>query len=112
MFLDVELDDENRRDMARMIVNSGYAPKDVLNVLWDEVYPVVGSNLGNPAGQWEGFDLDWLQDQILSRQHQRTWLTRIAKAMPHSAARLIHQEWHALLPFLPAHFRENNERRD
>lgn len=110
MFLDNELDDEDRRDMAQTIVSSGYSPEEVLKVLWEEVYPVAASNLRSPAGEWKGFDLDWMQEEILSGRHRRTWLTRMAEAMPHSPARMVHQEWQALLPFLPAHFNESKYR--
>lgn len=33
----------------------------------EEVYPVCRSNLFSPAGEWAGFDSDWLESSILRR---------------------------------------------
>ena len=103
-FLDTELDDERHRHIAQTIVTSGYSPSEIQTILWEEVYPVVESNLRNPVGEWAGFDLDWMQQQILSGHHRRTLPMRIAGVLPYSPARMVRQEWQELLPFLPEHF--------
>jgi hypothetical protein len=101
LFLDTGIDDDGRRRIARAIVESGYQPGEVQEILWNEVYPVLGPNLKNPAGTWSGFDLDWMQEQILSGATRRTVSMRIAEALPGSPARMIREEWKALLPLLP-----------
>ena|SRR5688572_26660335 len=103
-FLDTELDDEQHQSIAQVIVASGYSPSEIQHILWEEVYPVVESNLRNFAGEWAGFDLDWMQQQILSGLHRRTVPMRIAGALPYSPARMVRKEWEELLPFLPEHF--------
>ena len=65
-FLDTELDDADRRQIAETIVASGYTSSEIQMILWNEIYPVLRLNLLSPAGEWAGFDLDWLQEQILS----------------------------------------------
>jgi len=107
-FLDTELDDEQHRDIAQAIVASGYSPSEIHAILWEELYPVVESNLRNQFGVWQGFDLDWMQQQILSGIHRRTLPMWIAGALPYSPARMVRQEWRKLLPFLPEHFRHEH----
>jgi hypothetical protein len=104
-FLDTELDGEQHRHIAQVIMASGYSPSEVQAILWGEIYPIVEPNLLNPAGEWAGFDLDWLQEQILSGLHRRTSPVRIARALPYSPARMVRKGWEQLLPFLPEHFR-------
>lgn len=107
-FLDTELADEQHRHIAQTIVSSGYSPSEIQTILWEEIYPVVESNLRSLAGEWAGFDLDWMQQQILSGLHRRTLSMRIAGALPCSPARMVRQEWAELLPFLPEHFRHEH----
>jgi hypothetical protein len=104
-FLDTELDDEQRRQMAQVIVTSGFSPAEIHAILWDEVYPVVESNLRSAIGEWAGFDLDWMQQAILSGNYRRTLPMRITGALPYSPARMVRKEWEELLPFLPECFR-------
>lgn len=104
-FLDMELDDEHRRHIAQTILDSGYLLSEIEAILWEELFPVARSNLCDVAGMWAGFDLDWIQEQILARRHPPTLPMRIAEALPDSPARLIRKEWRALLPFLPDDFR-------
>ena len=106
-FLDTELDDDDHRHIAQTIIASGYTPSEVQSILWEEVYPVVECNLRSPAGEWGGFDPDWLQQQILSGLHRRTLPMRMAGALPYSPARMVRKEWEELLPFLPEHFRHD-----
>ena len=104
-FLDTELDDEQHRHMAQVLVASAYSPSEIQTILWEEVYPVVEANLRSPCGEWAGFDLDWMQQQILSGRYRRTLAMRIAGVLPLSPARMVRQEWNELLPFLPENFR-------
>ena len=107
-FLDTELDDDQHREIAQTIVASGYSPSEIQMILWDEVYPVVESNLRSFAGDWNGFDLDWMQQQILSGPRRRTLSMRLAGVLPYSPARMVRKEWEELLPFLPEHFRHEH----
>lgn len=106
-FLDAEFDDEQRRHIAGAIVASAYSPAEVQTILWDEVYPVLKSNLRHPAGEWTGFDLDWLQAQILSAG--RRTVQRAAGALSGSPAPMVRKEWAELLLFLPEQFRRESD---
>jgi hypothetical protein len=41
--------------------------KELTEILTSEVYPVCRWNLLSIAGEWAGFDLDWLEARILRR---------------------------------------------
>lgn len=109
-FLDSEMDDGDRRRMADTIAASGYTPDEIQHILWEELYPVLRTNLYGGAGVWEGFDLDWMQEQILSGTHRRTLVMRMMGVLPFGPALIIRQEWQQLLPLMPEPFQHENAR--
>jgi hypothetical protein len=46
---------------------SPYSIEELQEILVDEVYPVCRSNLFSVAGEWAGFDPEWLESSILCR---------------------------------------------
>lgn len=107
-FLDTELDDLQHQEIAAILVASGYSPPEIQAILWDEVYPVVADHLRCMVGVWEGFDLDWMQGEILSGRHRRTIWTRLSTLFPYSPVWMVREEWKELLPFLPEHLRHDS----
>jgi hypothetical protein len=108
LFLDTELDDDGRRLVAQTIAASGYALSEIRAILWEELYPVVRLNLCSPVGVWSGFELDWLQNQILSGRRKRMLGMRLAGALPLGPAHAIRREWEQLLRFLPEDFSDKS----
>jgi hypothetical protein len=110
LFLDTTLDDADRRFVAERIVASGYSPAEVEDILWHEVFPAVSGNLRNPAGQWAGFDIDWLQRRILATRASA--LVRLRSAVADgSVRRIVREEWGRILRFLPDAFTDRSTRR-
>ena len=66
LFLDTELDDITHKYIAKVVVESGYEPQEIHNILWKEVLPAVGDNLRIVAGEWAGFNPEWLKERIVS----------------------------------------------
>jgi len=50
-----------------ILAASPYSIGELQKILVDEVYPVCRSNLFSIAGEWAGFDPEWLQGRILRR---------------------------------------------
>ena len=50
-----------------VLVASPYSLDELEQILIDEVYPVCRSNLSSIAGEWTGFDPQWLESRILCR---------------------------------------------
>lgn len=107
-FLDTELDDPQHQEIAAILVASGDSPSEIQSILWEEVYPVVADNLRCMVGVWNGFDLDWMQAEILSGRHRRTIWTRLSALDPFSPVRMVREEWRELLPFLPEHLQQDS----
>ncbi|MFA6248317.1 MAG: hypothetical protein WC615_15370 [Mucilaginibacter sp.] len=63
-YLDTELDDLQLLDILKVIYESPYSIDEVKKIDFFEVYPVLKFNTYDPAGEWEGFDEDWLIDKI------------------------------------------------
>jgi hypothetical protein len=65
LFLDTELQEYQYRHLARVVVESGFTPQEVHDILWDEVFPALGDNLRSVAGEWAGFNDEWLRKRIV-----------------------------------------------
>ncbi len=64
LFLDTEVDDVTIAYIARVVLETGYSAEEVHNILWSEVFPVLGANLRSVAGEWQGWTDDWLRDHL------------------------------------------------
>ncbi len=76
-FLDTELDEPQLREIAEAFKASGYTESELEDIL-TEIAPLLYTNLCiwiNVAGVWAGFDLDWIESQILAGRHRalRRW---------------------------------------
>ena len=75
-FLDTELDDTDYQRIAEVLVLSTYSIQETEEILRFEVYPVLIWNLRSVAGEWAGFNRDWLREMIeprLNRQPKIRW---------------------------------------
>lgn len=71
LYLDAELQDSDLVYIARTIKESPYDLDEAWRINKYEVFPVLQENLQEVAGEWAGFDENWLVDRItrsLSRQ--------------------------------------------
>jgi hypothetical protein len=50
-----------------VLAPSPYSIEELERILLDEVYPVCSWNLLDVAGEWAGFDPEWLESSILRR---------------------------------------------
>lgn len=87
LFLDQELDGIVYRSIARTINESGYTLEEAEQILWSELFPVLECNLRDPAGIWDGFDMEWLEGEILHNRGSST-----PSAQPESTSR-IRAKW-------------------
>ena len=51
-------------DIAQVCADSEYSSAELKEILFEEVAPVVSGNLMSIAGEWAGFNEDWLVKQI------------------------------------------------
>lgn len=67
IFLDTEIDDAWREQIVNTLRSSGYSESELDNILWAELCPVLHTNLLSFAGEWAGFDMEYVEQSILSR---------------------------------------------
>lgn len=71
-FLDTELDDSQLHEIAELLRTSGHTEAELHDSLTTELAPLLYSNLCiwvNVAEVWGGFDVDWIEIQILACKH-------------------------------------------
>lgn len=68
LFLDTEVDERDFAYIARVVRQTGYSAEQTRIILWNEVYPVLGSNLRSVAGEWAGWSDEWLMENLQPSQ--------------------------------------------
>ncbi len=98
---DVTLHYEN---IIRVCVEAGYSPEEIRFILFNEVAPAVSKNLLCVAGEWSGFDENWLIDEIISgiRSNKRflSFLNKVTRNI--GINHYLKEHWAALEPRIVA----------
>lgn len=75
LFLDTDVS-LSRTWRAQQLAQSPYALEQLEFILVEEVYPVCKYNLLSVAGEWAGFDVEWLRARILHHLQARSRVWR------------------------------------
>jgi len=59
-YLDIELQESDFKYIARKIIESPYSIMEVIEIIKYEIFPVLQPNLISIAGEWTGFQEEWL----------------------------------------------------
>ncbi len=79
LFLDTDVN-LFRESNARLLADSPYSLDELDAILREEVYPACSANLSLVAGEWAGFDADWLEQRILrGGPAPRRWWRRLQR---------------------------------
>lgn len=79
LFLDTSLDGGDYYRIAHVLSVSPYSTEKIEDILRYEVSPVCQWNLLAIAGEWAGFNKEWLREKIIPRLdrrprfHMRVW---------------------------------------
>lgn len=89
IFLDTEITDAWRAQIANTLRSSGYSDAELEQILWGELCPVLYVNVLSVAGEWAGFDMDYLQRRILTKPagRLRQWLAYI------NGGNIVQHDW-------------------
>jgi hypothetical protein len=77
LWLDTELQDSDFDRIAGVIAKSPYSPEQLKNIHCCEVVPAVSANVLSVAGEWAGFDSEWLAAKCCSNARRRGISRRI-----------------------------------
>lgn len=67
--MDTELSEIENAAIIRTLAESPYDDAQLDFIYHAEVFPVLSPNLLAVAGVWGGFDVEWLEQEILKRSH-------------------------------------------
>jgi hypothetical protein len=82
LWLDTELSSEDLERIARVMADSGLTLEQLRQVYLVEVAPVISPNLLTVAGEWAGFDEEWLCSRIVRNLRDRPRRTRFWSWFP------------------------------
>jgi len=107
LFLDTELDAITHKYIAKVVVESGYEPQEIHDILWQEVLPAAGDNLRIVAGEWAGFNPDWLKERILAVKAQDSFTLADGGLISVDALiDITRQEWSKVCRYMPSSMSE------
>jgi len=72
LYIDNELQDADFKYIATKIKESPYTFEEVKHIDKKEVFPILFSNLLSVAGNWTGFQEEWLVNEISKKIQKRT----------------------------------------
>ena len=75
-FLDTRLTGSDVERIARIARASGYSLAELRDIYLCEVAPAVGLNLWSIAGEWAGFEEQWLYERAARHARHRSLLVR------------------------------------
>ena len=104
MFLDTELQEHDYKFIAKRVLESSLSPKEVSVALWSEVFPALASNLQSVAGEWSGFDSEWLVKRIQDSSLRRTGLRAFGLISASDVREIIKASWLNVAAHLPEEF--------
>lgn len=64
LFLDTELSEQDFERIASRLAESPFSPGEIEIILRCEVFPKLKWNLMCIAGEWAGFDREWLVEEL------------------------------------------------
>src|SRR3954447_14412529 len=76
LWLDTELTEHDLRRIAEVMRRSGYEVEELREIYLFEVAPVVFPNLLSVAGEWAGFDEEWLVHEVGKQATRRSPVLR------------------------------------
>ena len=77
LWLDTELTEDDLHRIAGVMKRSGYVFHKLRDMYLFEVAPVVFPNLLSVAGEWAGFDEEWLFAEVSKRARRRSLSLRV-----------------------------------
>lgn len=101
LWLDTELQAYNLQHIAHVLRASEYSVEELREIYLYEVAPVVYPNLLSVAGEWAGFDEDWLVAEAEKQAHNQSvfhrWMLRLKKPLMTYATE---EHWQRLMALL------------
>jgi hypothetical protein len=90
LWLDTELSADDLERIARVMTASDLSIEQLRHVYLVEVAPVVSPNLRMVAGEWAGFDQEWLCSEIVRNLRDRQKRTRFVAWFPFTRWKMVH----------------------
>lgn len=110
LFLDTELGEADHRHIAEKVLESGYGPEEINRILWREVFPGVGDNLRCVAGEWAGFNSEWLRGRMLAvLESEDRSLGKGGILSVETLIKITKTEWLKVCSYLPPEYSLANE---
>ncbi len=99
LFLDLDVADV-LPGVEAVLRASPYSADDLEQIMLDEVYPVCHWNLRSVAGEWTGFDRDWLVERCADRAALPGWRRALLRGLHRRGLNRLVPEWAEVLKAL------------
>lgn len=108
-YLDTELDDAALRHIAFTIIDSPYTFDEVKHINKYEVFPILQPNLLSVAGDWAGFDEEWLVERITSRLQSKNVINDVGLEVSYQTFKWMCRDYWLRLERIYKDIKENQD---
>jgi hypothetical protein len=92
-YLDTELQETNFQGIAETIIKSPYSFEEVKAIDKYKIFPILQSNILQVAGEWAGFDEDWLIEKITTELQKKSKFRTISIEIYYYLFRWMHKDY-------------------
>ena len=89
LYLDTQMTAHAHEHMAQTLAASPYSIEALHRILVDEVHPALHANLMQVAGEWAGFDEEWLVARVREVCARPLWRRRLSRL----SLDLVRHDW-------------------
>ena len=100
-YLDTELRDADFQRISKILKESGYSLKELKRINYEEVAPVVSPNTYSVAGEWTGFNEEWLIEEIVKRLNQKKGNSIFNKIYKKYIDSITNNYWEQIVKYVP-----------
>lgn len=94
LFLDTEITSNEVEDIATSLCTLDISTATLSHMLRHDLFPILYPNLISTTGVWEGFDQDWLLDQVATRAANPGWIKGMGDSVAwFTVGRMVVPSW-------------------
>jgi hypothetical protein len=93
LYLDTELSESTLLSIVETFKKSVFTLAEIKKIDRTEVFPVLQVNLVSVAGEWAGFDEEWLVETIVSSLEKRNAVTNIVNKIYYQKFKGMNKEY-------------------
>jgi hypothetical protein len=100
LYLDTELQDYDFKYIAKIFLESPYSLDEIKAINKREVFPILHKNVLGVAGEWTGFNEEWLINEITHSLQNKNIFKKLADDLAYRTFNRMDKDWKTLEKYI------------